>query len=131
MKKKGLALALVLMLGLTACGNKSGDAVEDYGGTTEAVEVGKVPASEQGNTTEAYAKEKEEIKPRNGRDLAEQLGGENLSFSGTFNIGQVSGVSQIESVINNTSVLPSYRVSGMTKEAVKEQATSAMSFFSG
>ena len=121
MKKKGLALALVLMLGLTACGNKSGDAVEDYGGTTEAVEVGKVPASEQGNTTEAYAKEKEEIKPRNGRDLAEQLGGENLSFSGTFNIGQVSGVSQIESVINNTSVLPSYRVSGMTKEAVKEQ----------
>ncbi len=126
MRKKGLALILALMLGLTACGTGKEDEVKDYAGSTETVGTEQPAGTEQSAAgtiqaaSEAGTQAKEEAKPKNGRDLIEQLGGEDLTFSDTFQAGQIPGKSEISYHVNNTTTLPSYKVTEIRKEDVKE-----------
>ena len=99
-KRKLLCLILVLSLFLTACGNKD-IKVEDYGS-----------GESSGKSSEAKANA--------GDSLIEMLGGKELSYSNSFNLGDTACEMNVNYTVKDTDSLCIYNVELMTEDDVKE-----------
>ncbi len=123
MKRKMTAALLGMMLLLTACGSKDASTVEDYGsegtGTSQTKTEDTTTDASAGKGTEAGSTE--EVKPRNGSSLIDQLGGENLTWQSDFKIGNTNAKLEVEYGVTDSTTLETYRLHSITKDRVYEK----------
>lgn len=123
---KILTVSLGVMLLLTGCG-KEPATISDYGterntaGQTEGSTAGKGPDGTENASQSASETGITEIpEARNGRNLAEQLGGSSFNINRDFAIGNLPAKMNIHFTAEDTDTLPSWTMREITEDRVYE-----------